>query len=157
MLLVRLVHHTIVWAVVDPWEIRGVDRFDASAMLALDAALTGVILRTRPSAVVLVAAMWTPRLVARVQGVAERRGLPVLVPTTEERRAIRSLAHTFAAPMTVPPELAQVRAGTVRRTALLALAALAILQLPPRRYVSRLTSRPASCLDTPGAQRARTP
>lgn len=145
----------LTWAAVDAWEIRGLGRFAPSEMLALEATLAGVILRTRPSAVVVILAR-PPGLLTRVQSICELRGLPVVTPSPVEWRALRRLARTLAHASRPRPELIPIHEAALRHTAELALAALALVHLPPRRYaVSRFTPRPTPRVDAPGARRPR--
>lgn len=132
-----------LWAAADPWELRGAGRLGTPTAVTL----ARIVHQIHPS-VVLVAAEHMPAdLAESLDELTARRGIPHIEPTETELRALRTAARSCED----DEVLVLIHDRALRRTASLALAALGVLDLPSRRYVSKL---PPSSAPRLGAYRA---
>lgn len=141
VLLVRRSHGSHVWAAVDPFEVRGLGRIRSTNPVAVRLSLARIVLRTHPSAIVVFASRTrASELDLALRGIADRAGLPLVLPTATERRAMRACSPGAVDLAGEFPELVTVRSTALCRSVALAAAALSTLTLPPRRYVPGLPS-----------------
>lgn len=124
-----------LWAAADPWELRGAGRLGAPVAFAL----ARIVQQVHPSAVVVIAAQVPAPLTVTLDELTTRFGIPHLEPTETELRALRTAARSCED----DEVLVLIHDRALRRTASLALAALGVLDLPSRRYVSKLPPPPA--------------
>lgn len=153
--------HTLCYAAVDPFEVRGVGELPAGVGLRL--ALSRVLLQTRPTVLVSIQLARAPAAVrGALRVVAARHGLPVVAVTPATCVTLRSAAPTVATIEAQYPEVRALRVPAVREALPLALAALATLSFPPRAYVhtyaaTRLPARATPIVAPEPARDPRSP
>lgn len=143
VLVLRPLGRRVLWAAADPWELRGAGRLGTPVAVTL----ARTVHQIHPSVVLLVAEQVPAPLTTALDELTARRGIPHIEPTKTELRALRRAARACEN----DEVLALLHDRALRRTAALALAALGILELPSRRYVSKLPPAPTPRV---GADRA---
>ena len=138
-------------AAVDAWEVRSLGRLPSDRRV-MHLALWRLVTKARPSHLLVVFdARARPHPALRIaRQLAVRRGLPLATVDRRESAALAAQAPEHEELLRTYPEIRHLAAGPrdpAFRTVRIALGALLTRSLPPRRYVSRITSRPAPPVD----------
>ncbi len=131
------------YAVLDAWEVRGLGHLPGRPIRSFGPALGQLVLRVKPTALVLVGREVTPGLVRSVRRVARERGFPVVLLDDLAKRRLLRRAPTLAEIVSIFPEVRGLDDRLARVVLPLAVAVLLTLRLPPRFY-AKLPVSPAS-------------